>query len=74
MGMTGERTKIVEWIRGNNFVVRVEVDAIVPEFDPSEPCLEPEAIRFLDEVKDMANRGLIGELKKVGEVYVRQTA
>jgi hypothetical protein len=74
MELTGERTKIVRWIPGRNFVVRVEVDAIIPEFDPSEPCLEPEAIRFLDEVKDMANRGLIGELKKVGEVYVRQTA
>ena len=30
MGMTAERTKVVEWIRGDHFVVRVEVDAIVP--------------------------------------------
>ena len=72
--MTGTRTKIIEWIRGDNCVVRVEVDAIVPDFDKSEPCLEPAAIRFLDEVQEKANRGLIGELEKVGEVYVRQTA
>ena len=59
---------------GHTLVVRVEVDAIIPDFDTSEPCLEPEAIRFLDEVQDKANRGLIGELKKLGEVYVLQTA
>ena len=74
MELPGERTKIVRWIRGSNFVVRVEVDAIIPDFDPSEPYLEPEAIRFLDDVKDKANRGLIGELEKVGEVYMRRTA
>jgi hypothetical protein len=74
MELTGERIKLVRWIQGANFVVRVEVDAIVPEFDPSEPCLEPAAIRFLDDVKDKVKKGLIGELAKVGEVYVRQSA
>ena len=74
MGMTGEKTKITEWVRGDNLVVRVEVDAIIPDFDPSEPCLEPAAIRFLDDVQDKANKGLISELEKVGEVYVRRTA
>ena len=72
MGLTGTPTKIDRWIRGDGFVVRVEVDAIVPDFDPSEPCLEPAAIRFLDEVQDKANRGLMDELAKVGEVYVRR--
>ncbi len=74
MELTGERIKITHWIRGSNFVVRVEVDAIIPEFDSSEPCLEPAAIRFLDDVQDKANRGLISELEKIGEVYVRRTA
>jgi hypothetical protein len=74
MGLIGTPTRIEQWIRGDNFVVRVEVDAIVPELDPTEPCLEPEAIRFLDEVQEKANKGLIGELKKMGDVYVLQTA
>jgi len=74
MELTGERTKIVRWIRGSNFVVRVEVDAIIPDFDTSEPCLEPAAIRFLDDVKDKVSRGLIAELEKIGEVYFRRTA
>lgn len=72
MGMTGEKTKVTEWIRGDNLVVRVEVDAIIPDFDPSEPCLEPAAIKFLDRVQELANRGEIGELEKLGEVYVRR--
>jgi hypothetical protein len=72
MGMTGEQTKVVEWIRGDNFVVRVEVDAVIPDFDPSEPCLEPPAIKFLDHVQELANQGRISELEKLGEVYVRR--
>ncbi|MCL2640289.1 MAG: hypothetical protein FWD53_05545 [Phycisphaerales bacterium] len=64
----------MQWIQGDNFVVRVVVDAIIPDFDPSELCYEPEAIRFMDDVQEKANRGLIAELKKVGEVYIKQTA
>ena len=72
--MNGERTKIVKWIQGNNFVVRVVVDAIVSDFDPSEPCLEPRTVRFLDDVQEKANRRLFAELEKVGEVYVKRPA
>ena len=72
--MTGERTKIIEWVSGENLVVRVEVDAIIPDFDRSEPCLEPPAIKFLDHVQDLANRGMINELEKLGDVFVRRTA
>ena len=44
------------------------------ELDLSEPCLEPAAIWFLDEVQEKANKGLMDELAKVGEVYVRRSA
>ena len=60
--------------RCDNFVVCVEVDAIVLEFHPTEPCLEPPAIQFIDRAEDLANRGMINELEKLGEVYVRRTA
>jgi len=73
-GLTGERLKIVKWIQGDNCVVRVLVDAIIPDFDPSEPCFEPDALRFMDDVQEKANRGLIAELKKMGEVYIKQSA
>jgi hypothetical protein len=52
----------------------VEVDAIIPDADPSEACLEPQTIRFLDELQSKANRGLINELASIGDVYVRRSA
>ena len=55
-------------------VVRVEVDAIIPDSDPSEPCLEPKTIQFLDDLQGKADQGLISELAKVGDVYVRRSA
>ena len=74
MALQGKRTKIERWIHASPCVVRVEVEAIIPDADPSEPCLEPQTIRFLDELQNKANRGLIAELAKVGDVYIRQSA
>ena len=73
-GLTGERIKSIQWIQGDDFVVRVVVDAIIPDFDPSEACFEPDVVRFLDDVQEKANRGLIAELEQVGEVYVKRPA
>ena len=74
MALQGTRTRIERWIHAQACVVRVEVDAIVPDADPSEACLEPRTIRFLDEIQDKADRGLINELTSVGDVYVRRSA
>ncbi|MBN1344874.1 MAG: hypothetical protein JXQ73_19425 [Phycisphaerae bacterium] len=74
MALRGKRTKIERWIHAASCVVRVEVEAIVPDADPSEPCLEPQTIRYLDELQSKADRGLIDELAQAGDVYVRQTA
>jgi hypothetical protein len=74
MALQGKRTKIERWIHAPTCVVRVEVDAIVPDADPSEPCLEPQTIRFLDDLQAKADRGLINELAAIGDVYVRRSA
>jgi hypothetical protein len=74
MAIQGKRTRIERWIHATACVVRVEVDAIIPNADPSEPCLEPQTIRFLDDLQLKADRGLISELEKVGDVYVRRSA
>ena len=74
MAIKGKRTKIERWIHAQPCVVRVEVEAIVPDADPSEPCLEPKTIRFLDELQTKADRGMVKELAKIGDVYVRQSA
>jgi hypothetical protein len=72
--LQGRKTKIERWIHARPCVVRVEVDAIIPDADPSEPCLEPQTIRYLDELQRKADAGLVAELAKVGDVYVRQSA
>lgn len=74
MPLPGKRIKIERWIHAESCVVRVQVEAIIPDADPSEPCLEPQTIRFLDHIQHQADRGLIQELAKIGDVYIRQTA
>ena len=74
MELQGKRIKIERWIHATPCVVRVEVEAIIPDADPSEPCLEPQTLRFLDEIQAKANQGLVNELSQVGDVYVRRSA
>ena len=74
MALQGTRTKVERWIHAPTCAVRVEVDAIIPNADSSEPCLEPATIRFLDDLQSKADRGLINELAKVGDVYIRRSA
>jgi hypothetical protein len=54
--------------------VRVEVEAVYPDEDPSEVCLEPDTLKFLDEVQRLANAGSVDALAKLGDVYIRKSA
>ena len=74
MQIPGKRIRIPRWIHGARCVVRVEVDAIIPDEDPSEPCLEPATIRFLDGLQKLADEGAVEELAGHGDVYVRRSA
>ena len=74
MQVKGLRTRVVRWIQGATCVVEVEVDALVPEADPSEPCLEPETVRWLDHLQDLADTDALDELERHGTVYVRRSA
>ena len=74
MLIDGRKTRITKWIHGDRCVARVEVDAILPNFDLSEPYLEPAVVKFLDLLQEMAKAGRTDELAKHGQVYVRQTA
>jgi hypothetical protein len=70
----GRQVRVAKWIHGRLCVVRVEVDAVVPDADPSEPCLEPATLRWLDELQQLADAGDVDALAKVGEVFVRRSA
>jgi hypothetical protein len=55
-------------------VVRVEADAVIPDADPSETCLEPTTLRWLDKLQDLADAGDVDALAKHGDVFVRRSA
>jgi hypothetical protein len=74
MLLRGKRIKVPQWIHGMQCAVRVMVDAVIPDSDPSEPCFEPPAVKGMDELQGLANVGDVDALAKVGEVYVRRSA
>ena len=74
MSISGRRVRLPRWIHAHSCVVRVEVDAIIPDEDSSEPCLEPETLRWLDDLQALADAGRIDELQQHGAVYVRRSA
>ena len=67
--MNDRREKRKRWVQRGQYAVEVEVDVIYPGDDPSEPCLEPATVRWLDEVARRAESGDIAYLRTVGRVY-----
>ena len=70
----GKRVKVPQWIHGTQCVVRVEVEAVIPDADPSEPCFEPQAVKWMDDLQRLADAGDADALAKFGEVFVRRSA
>ena len=70
----GKPIRVQKWIHGRLCVLNVAVDAILPDFEPREPMLEPPAIRLLDSLQRLADAGDVEELEKHGTVYVRKSA
>ena len=54
--MKERREKRKCWVRRGRYAVEVEVDAVYPAGDPSEPCLEPATVRWLDQVARRAEK------------------
>ncbi len=69
MRIPGKRLRRTRLIQTPEFVVAVEVEVVVPEDDPSEPCYEAETIQFLREVAERAGRGELEWIKAHGKVY-----
>jgi hypothetical protein len=74
MQLPGKRVKRTRLVRTERFVVAVEVEAIIPDADPSEPCFEPEVVELLRDVELHAKRGDVEWLKKHGKVYTATEA
>ena len=56
-------------VRTERFVIAVEVEAVIPDADPSEACYEPEVVELLRQVEAHARSGDIEWLKRRGKVY-----
>ncbi|MBT4863937.1 MAG: hypothetical protein HON53_02305 [Planctomycetaceae bacterium] len=67
--MQDRREKRKRWVQRGQFAVEVEVEVVYPADDPSEACLEPATIRWLDEVARHAEQGDIDYLRKAGRVF-----
>ncbi|HYV39106.1 MAG TPA: hypothetical protein VE988_25695 [Gemmataceae bacterium] len=61
-----KRTRLVQ---SDKYVVAIDVEMVVPEDDPSEPCYESETIKLLREVAEHAEQGDIAWLHQHGKVY-----
>ena len=57
------------WVQRGRFAVEVDVEVVYPDDDPSEPCLEPDAVRKLDEIARRAEQGDVAYLRTVGRVF-----
>ena len=67
--MSERREKRKRWVQRGQFAVEVEVEVVFPVDDPSEPCLEPQTVRWLDEIANKAQQGDVEYLRKVGRVF-----
>jgi hypothetical protein len=71
MAIAGKYVKRTRIVQTERFVVALEVDAVIPDEDPSEPCYEPETVRLLHAVEQHAEAGDVPWLMKHGRVYER---
>ena len=69
MRVEAKRVRRTRLIQTDRFVVAVDVELVVPPDDPSEPCYESETVQFLRQVREKAEGGDIGWLKRHGKVY-----
>lgn len=69
MSVQGKRLKGTRLIRTDELVVAVEVEMVIPDAEPSEPCYEAETVRLLREVEAHAQQGDIDWLTQRGKVY-----
>ena len=69
MRLPGKRVSRTRLVRTDQWVIAVEVEAVLPDADPSEPCYESETVELLREVERRACNGDIEWLKRHGKVY-----
>lgn len=67
--MSERREKRKRWIQRGQYAVELEVEVVYPDDDPTQACLEPKTVRWLDEVARKVEAGDVEYLQKIGRVY-----
>ncbi|HUY33105.1 MAG TPA: hypothetical protein VMV69_10010 [Pirellulales bacterium] len=67
--MSERREKRKRWVQRGQYAVEVEIEVVYPDDDPSDACLEPTTIRWLDEIARRAETGDVDYLRSVGRVF-----
>ena len=67
--MNERRETRKRWVQRGQYAVEVEVEVVYPTECPTEACLEPATVRWLDEVARHAEAGDIEYLQKAGRVF-----
>ncbi len=67
--MAEQREKRKRWVQRGEYAVEVEVEVVYPANVPSEACLEPATVRWLDEVARKAEEGDVQFLRGAGRVF-----
>ncbi len=69
MRVPGKRVRRTRVVRTDRYVVAVDVEAVIPDADPSEPCYEAETVELLREVESHARQGDVAWPMRHGKVY-----
>jgi len=72
--MSERREKRKRWVQRGEYAVEVEVEVVYPTDFPSEACLEPATVRWLDEVARKAEAGDVEYLRKAGRLFQAVTS
>ncbi len=69
MQLPGKRVKRTRLVRTDRYVVAVEVEAVILDAAPEEPCYEPQVVELLHQIEAHARNGDLDWLKQHGKVY-----
>jgi hypothetical protein len=69
MRIEGKRIRRTRLVHTDRFVVAVDVELVIPDADPSEPCYESETVELLRQIEEHAQCGDVEWLRKHGTVY-----
>ena len=69
MLLPGKRIRRTRLVRTDRFIIAVDVEAVIPDADPSEPVFEPNVVELLREVERHAKLGDLEWLTRHGKVY-----